>query len=87
MLVNPSRLSDNQQHAIMNVIDTGGYAFVLSPLTGRVTVRALLAKGMAKSVTLEYPEGKRDGFALTIDGRIMREQLDEYYENRRRNRR
>lgn len=83
MLVNPSQLSDAQQAALMTVIDTGGHQFVLSALTGTRTVRALAAKGMAKRVTLEFVEGKRDWWALTIDGRIMREQLSLYLDRRK----
>lgn len=87
MLVNPSRLTDAQQAALLSVIDTGGHQFVLSALTGGRTAKSLVGKGMAKAVVLKFAEGERAWYALTIDGRIMREQLALHLERRRKNNR
>lgn len=83
----PSDLTDTQKAAILEVIDTGGQKDVISSLYQRRTVRALHRKHLVTSVWLEFKEGKRLWYQLSVDGLIMREDLQDYMAKRKANRR
>lgn len=84
---NPSDLTEVQQAAVLSVLDTGGERYVISSLYQTRTIRALHRRYLVKRVTLRFAEGEREWWALTANGQILREVMQERNENRRRNRR
>jgi hypothetical protein len=83
----PSDLTFTQQQAVLTAFETGGQRDVLYSLFQMRTVRALHRKRLVSRVTLHFKEGNYEWWALSPDGRQMREDLQNYLEKRKANRR
>lgn len=78
----PSDLTDVQKIALVSVIDTGGLNDVISARYSLRTIRALHRKHLVKPVVLRFKEGERSWWALTADGRMLRDNVNAYMEKR-----